>query len=251
MTKRNFDPYELTQLARHGLDPSQISEDDTRPVEYITGWVDFSDLMFEVNQSVLIPRLETEYLVKMSRLFLENKLGKKSELSVIDVGTGSGAIIISLASLLSDYSSRLNFYATDISESALDVARKNARRILSGQNKVSFIHSDLLEEIPKTIKFDLIIANLPYIPSERINFLDPSVKNHEPKIALDGGIDGLALVRGLLEQAKSQLSPDGKIFLEIDHTHTKPSWEEFAGDWQVEIQVDQFSKNRFALISPR
>jgi release factor glutamine methyltransferase len=125
---------------------------------------------------------------------------------IMDVGTGSGAIILSLASQLTSGT----FIGTDVSRAALKIAQENAHRF--GLSQISFLQADLLA--PLCGQFDLICANLPYIP--RIKMSELQVAKSEPLLALDGGVDGLVLIQKLITQAKSRLAPKGAILLEIE-----------------------------------
>lgn len=246
MTPR-FSPYELTQLARANINPESIDSTDTRPVEYITGTVEFADLKFVVSEDVLIPRIETEWLVNTARAEILRLLETQPTVSVFDLGTGCGAICISLAAQLAQ-DKRITFVASEISTTALAIAKQNAQMLLGPEHTIRFIESDLLKNVP-TQKFDLIIANLPYIPEERIAYLDASVKDHEPYIALSGGPSGFELIYKMLEQAPPFLAAHGQIMLEIDHTHTQQIWSTIPAHWTAELRLDLFSRNRFAIIT--
>lgn len=159
------------------------------PWEYISGETEFRGHKFHVNSSVLIPRIETEQIVDITKKNLE---GIKN---IVDIGTGSGCIAISLAKELNN---DIPIYALDISKSALDVARDNAK-LNSVEEKMTFKHNNLLEGL----KFEsptLYIANLPYIPTDMYNKLDSSVHDFEPKLALEAGNDGLKYYRELFVQ---------------------------------------------------
>jgi len=174
------------------------------PIAYLTGGKEFFSLPFHVSSSVLIPRPETETLVEeaLSQLCHE----KVPELKLCDVGTGSGIIAIVLKKYLPD----AQITAIDIDQAALEVAKKNAHR--HGM-QIQFIRSDLLNEVKEF--FDVIVANLPYIPSEEIDCLQKEVRNFEPRIALDGGQNGLTKIFQLIAQANSRLQKNGKLILEI------------------------------------
>lgn len=248
---RTFTPYELTQLARAGIDPASISKNDTRPVEYITGKVDFCGLHFELTDQVLIPRIESEWLVDKAVALLQTlqPTGNK-QLRVLDIGTGSGAIVISLAHRLAKRQDSLDFYASEISAQALEIAKLNAQKILGKNHQIKFFKSDLFEQLQTEAPFDLIIANLPYIPKSRIEYLDDSVKDHEPRVALDGGSSGFEIIKKMLSQAEQFVHKNSTIILEIDHTHTRDIWQAVSQKWQVNLELDEFSKNRFAVLKP-
>lgn len=171
------------------------------PLPYLLGHWEFFGLDFQVSPAVLIPRPETELLVEQALL--------RKPTSIADVGTGSGIIAITLAAKLP----QAQVIASDLSIEALAVAQANAQH-LGVAERVTFIQSDLCEAYPAQ-KFDLICANLPYIPSADLT--DLPVAQHEPRLALDGGPDGLDLIRRLLQQAHSYLAPQGGLLLEIEY----------------------------------
>lgn len=174
------------------------------PVAYITGEKEFMSLMFKVNRDVLIPRPETELLV-------EEAIGCKP-VRVLDIGTGSGAIAVSLAYCLPE--SRV--WAVDISPKALEIARFNACRH-NAADRVSFLAGNLGDPLhPGEFNgfFDLITANLPYIPTSEMDSLPEDVKDYEPRQALDGGPDGLMYYRELAPAAYRLLREDGYLLLE-------------------------------------
>jgi release factor glutamine methyltransferase len=173
-------------------------------VPYLTGARGFYHLNFYVTPDVLIPRPETEHLIEAALVWGRDRAG----LRIADVGTGSGAIAITLARHLPG--SRV--WAVDVSAAALDVARNNASRH-GVADRIAFVLGDLLEPaITAGQRFDLIAANLPYIPSAELDTLE--VVKHEPRLALDGGADGLDVIRRLLDQASRVLADEGLILLE-------------------------------------
>ncbi len=178
------------------------------PLPYITGKSHFYGLEFRVTPEVLIPRPETEELVEKAIQWLENHPARTR---VADIGTGSGAIAIALA----DRFPELRLLATDISVSALEIARENAR-INQVEDRITFLPSDLLVKVDQ--KFDLLLANLPYIPTNALANL--AVSRFEPTLALDGGDDGLVLINRLLDQSQKSLAPGGCIILEFQYNHT-------------------------------
>jgi len=181
------------------------------PLPYILGSWEFYNRTFKVTPDVLIPRPETELLVERAIEFGQTK----DSLTVVDVGTGSGIIAVSLAAILP----HARVYAIDISRAALVVAMENAKR--HQQSRIKFIQSDLLS--PLRGQFNLICANLPYIPSQKMKNLQ--VAKWEPRLALDGGTSGLELIKKLLAQAKTNLAPKGCILLEIESSLGKPALE--------------------------
>jgi len=178
------------------------------PIPYLTKTAPFYGRDFIVSPAVLIPRPETELLVEAALAWLDQRIIQKELLKIVDVGTGSGCIAISLASHFP--SGRIE--ATDISTAALDIARHNAQ--VHGVDKiVNFRQGSLLD--PLNGEIDLIIANLPYVTDHEWTLLDDGVKWFEPETALKGGSEGLDFIKQLLNSAKIRLAPGGAIFLEI------------------------------------
>lgn len=174
------------------------------PLAYLTGHREFLGLDFEVTADVLVPRPETELLVEQAL----GRLGNRPA-HVIDVGTGSGIIAISIA--VKDPQVRVT--AIDRSPAALSVARRNAERH-GVSERIRFLEQNLLDPTASLDPADLICANLPYIPGD--DLADLAVSRHEPRIALDGGLDGLDLIRRLLMQSPAVLAPAGALLLEIE-----------------------------------
>lgn len=233
---RTLSPYEKTHLLRYGHS-LEIPETDTRPVEYITGHVSFCDENFLIDSRALIPRIETEDLVLRAKIRLHEKSAStKTPLHCLEIGTGSGAITLVLAKQFP----QVKFTATDISTQALKLAQENATHMLSveQQKNVQFVTSDLLSNVPQNQTYDLLIANLPYIPSARLAVLDASVVDHEPNVALDGGEDGATLIRRLLEEAPRLLNQKARVLLEVDHTH---SYSDLFKNVSTTYSVDFFS----------
>ncbi|HEV3272351.1 MAG TPA: peptide chain release factor N(5)-glutamine methyltransferase [Candidatus Methylacidiphilales bacterium] len=161
------------------------------PLEYLLGATTFAGHRVAVTPDVLIPRPETEILLDEAV-----KLIEPEGLPVLDVGTGSGILALGLARKFP----RLEIVATDISPAALALARSNAERNGDGAGKIRFLESDLMEEASLPERFQMIVANLPYIPTGQIDGLMREVR-HEPRMALDGGADGLDLIRRLVAQS--------------------------------------------------
>ena len=170
------------------------------PLQYLTGSQEFMGLSFFVDENVLIPRQDTEILVEEAL----RALG--SGMRVLDVCTGSGCILLSLLKLCAG----LEGTGTDLSEKALQVAGENARRL---GVEASFVQGDLFE--PVSGKYDCIVSNPPYIASREVDALMEEVRNHEPRMALDGGEDGLYFYRKIAVQSPKYLNDRGRIFLEI------------------------------------
>lgn len=177
------------------------------PVSYILGTKEFMGLSFFVNENVLIPRPDTEILVEFVIEFFKNQNDK---INILDIGTGSGAIAISLAK----YIKNANLYAVDVSDDALLVAQKNAS-FNNVSDKIKFAKQDILKENIKGTKFDAIISNPPYIKTSDIMGLMEDVKNYEPSLALDGGTDGLLFYRHIINNFSKSLKKGGVIAFEV------------------------------------
>ena len=202
----------LTFEQQTRLEDSLLQLERGESFPYVLGRWEFFGLEFDVTPNVLIPRPETELLVEKAIAWLQES---KVRRTVADVGTGSGAIAISIAVNVPD----AHVLATDISHSALEVARRNAQK-LNVANRIDFVQCDLLPPHPDPLSteqhFDLICANLPYIPTETLHGLP--IFGREPTLALDGGADGLDLFRKLMRIAPEWLAPNGLILLEIEAT---------------------------------
>ena len=182
------------------------------PIQYITGEAEFYGLPFHVNREVLIPRPETEHLVeKVIALAQRLRLTWAPNPRIVDVGTGSGAIAVSLAHALPF----AEITATDISAAALAVAKSNAARIGSA-DRVRFFDGDLLEPVVSE-HFDIVVSNPPYVPDSDRVALDVEVRDYEPAQALFAGEDGLAIYRRLIPVALDALVPGGFVALEIGY----------------------------------
>ncbi len=171
------------------------------PLQHILGSQEFCGLDFEVSPDVLIPRHDTEVLVG------EAVLRHPGALSILDIGTGSGCIAVSLCKRLV----HAHVTATDISAPALAIARRNAEK---NKTPIEFLEGDLFTPVAGRC-FDLIVSNPPYIPRLDIESLDIEVRNYDPQIALDGGHDGLDIYRLLIPSAVTHLNPGGWLFVEI------------------------------------
>jgi len=201
----------------HGLSPSQeetfwqlinrrLSHE---PTAYITGHCEFYGLDFYVDPRVLIPRPETELLVEEALKFAsKHPAGKNYPYLIAEVGTGSGAIAVTLAHHLP----QVKIYAIDVSADAIEVAAMNCQRHGVG-NQVQLLLGNMLEALPESV--DLIVANLPYIRETGMEGLSPEIQLFEPRIALAGGEDGLDKVRQLCQQVSDRLRPEGYLLIEI------------------------------------
>lgn len=219
----------LTALQQKKFETMTAKRKKGMPVAYLLGYKYFYGLKFKVTPNVLIPRPESEWLVEEVLRLTKSK----PKVKILDVGTGSGAIAISIAK-----SSKARVFASDISAKALSVAKANAK---ANNVKVSFIKSDLLKEVKG--KFDIIIANLPYVPISDYKNLLKNLK-FEPKLALTDGRDDFRLVLNLVEQAKDHLSPQGTLLLEVD-----PKSFKYLEPYQPKAYRDINRLCRFAVIN--
>lgn len=178
-----------------------------KPMQYILGSCEFMGLDFYVNENTLIPRGDTEILVEKAIATINNSGFN----SVLDIGTGSGAIAVSIA-----YYTNAKVTAVDISDKALSVARKNAE---FNNVAVNFLKSDLFENVIG--EFDIIVSNPPYIESDIISTLEPQVKDYEPLLALDGGKDGLYFYKRIVENCHRFLKSNGYLMFEIGYNQAE------------------------------
>jgi release factor glutamine methyltransferase len=199
----NPDP-PLTSQQQDHLDQALTRLRDGAPLPYVLGQWEFFQNTFLITEDVLIPRPETEGLVDLALAWL---IIHPERRTCLEIGTGSGCIAVSLAKHVPD----LHLIATDISKQALLIAQKNAE-LHQVAERIKFQQHDLLKGL--TEKVDLIIANLPYIPTDKLK--DLQVYHHEPRIALDGGPDGLVYIERILRDAPRHLLPGGVVILEID-----------------------------------
>lgn len=213
------------------------------PLQYITGEQEFMGLTYEVNKNVLIPRQDTEVLVEEVMRYLHDGM------RILDVCTGSGCILISLLY----YSNDCTGVGTDISGDALQIAGKNADRILSSRTQrkpeAVFVQGDLFEGLDADDKFDVIVSNPPYIRTDVIDSLMPEVRDHEPRIALDGREDGLFYYRRIITEAGRFLSGGGMLFLEIGYDQGESVRElmQAAGYGEIEVVKDFAGLDRVVL----
>jgi len=179
------------------------------PLHYILGKTEFMGWEFKVDKSVLIPRPETEILVETAvKIVSQCPSAQVPKLNVLDLGTGSGCIAISLAKFIKN----INVTASDISGEALEIARQNASL---NNVEVNFLQSNLFSNYDlRPMTYDLIISNPPYVPTDEIDTLQPEVRQ-EPAIALDGGRDGLYFYRRIIAEAPAYLRREGFLIMEM------------------------------------
>lgn len=175
------------------------------PIAYIFGKTNFYGYDLKVNENVLIPRLDTEVLVEK---VVDDIKSQNKKVSVLDIGTGSGAIIISVKK-----ETGANCFAVDVSKNALVIAKENAK---DNNAEIEFVESNLFDNI-KNLKVDYIVSNPPYIETEVVKGLEPEVVSNEPILALDGGEDGLDFYRKIVKDSKNHLNKNGRLYFEIGY----------------------------------
>ena len=211
---------------------------EKEPIAYIINEKEFWSKKFLVNKNTLIPRPETELLVENLIKNYKNK-----NISLLDVGTGSGCIIISLLSELSNS----NGVGIDISSSALKIAKKNAL-LHKVENKIRFYNKSIINLF--NCKFDLIVSNPPYIDTKNIKNLDDDIKKYEPLIALNGGNDGLDVIKKVIYKAKEILKINGKLAIEIGNMQSeKVSRELKLNNFRIDQYIKDYKNNTRCLIS--
>ncbi len=222
------------------------------PLQYLTGEQEFMGLPFLVNEQVLIPRQDTETLAEEALKQIASCAkeascaGEGEPVRVLDLCTGSGCLAVSIAQLID---ARVSILASDLSEEALDLARRNADRLLAGpkRERLQFVRSDLFAQIPQS-DFDLILSNPPYIRTDVLASLSEEVRLHEPILALDGGADGLKYYRQIIREAGSHLRPGGRLLLEIGYDQAEAVTDLLRqnGFTQIEIKKDLSGNDRVA-----
>lgn len=214
------------------------------PWEYIKGEAEFFGDRFLLNKATLIPRIETEQMVDIATSFLNSNPSYKY---IEDVGTGSGCIIISLVKNLCSKNS-YKFFGTDINSEALSIAKKNSM-LHKVNKKVVFKRDNLIKSL-KVNSNSFFIANLPYIPTHMYEGLDRSVKDYEPRDALDGGVDGLKYYKELLKQIEEKgiLQYECTLLIEIEPSTINDIKKLFSKSKGIHIYEDFRGKERFCLI---
>ena len=205
------------------------------PIAYIIGYKEFWKDKFKVNKHVLIPRPETEILVEQAL----NELNIRSEKKILDVGTGSGCIIISILK----ERKKCTGVGIDISKNAIKLAKYNAK-IQHIKNRIRFFNTDIDNFYSN--KYDLIISNPPYINLNKIGSLDKDIRNYEPKVALNGGIDGYSKIKLVIDRSSNLIKKKGKLFLEVGFNQAKETLRilNLYGFYNNKIVKDLGKKNR-------
>ena len=235
---RAYPETELTSTQAHTFQSMIHRRAGREPLQYITGQQEFYGLNFRVTPSVLIPRPETEHLVEAVLLWA-TQFQAEQTLQIADIGTGSGAIAIALATHLAG----ARFVATDISDAALAIARQNALAHGCDQ-RIQFVHSDLLSGIETAIaggfRFDAVLSNPPYIPADDAATMQPEVIEHEPHTALFAGPDGLDIYRLLIPTAYAALRERGLLALEIGYGQ-RDALATLLADWDDLHFIDDYA----------
>jgi len=210
------------------------------PLQYITGTQEFRSLSFDVDCHVLIPRPETEVVVEQAIILGKTCKPGEERLRILDLGTGCGAISIALAKELP----RALIWATDISEEALCVGRRNALKH-GVSDRVCFRQGDLWDPFMRQgMQFDMIVSNPPYVSSEEYRNLPPEIRNYEPRQALDGGEYGMVYLERIIKGACRFLNPGGWIILEMAPWQTMKALDimKQTGGYQQEARIEDYSR---------
>jgi release factor glutamine methyltransferase len=215
------------------------------PLQYITGSVSFCGLELAVSPQVLVPRPETELLAERAWKFLG--LCESSPPRALDLGAGSGCLAIAMLV----HAMQAEADAVDISAEALGVARQNAERHQVSP-RLQFHQGDAFAALPPGRSFDLIVSNPPYIPTAEIETLEPEVRDHEPRGALDGGADGMDFYRRIAAEAGAFLKPQGRVMLELNDHGSEAVAEIFTREnWTVEAIEADYNQRPRILIAHR
>ena len=203
------------------------------PLQYIEEYIPFYSIQINVDQRCLIPRPETEFLVEL----IKNKVS--SPVKILDVGTGTGCIALMLKKLFPE--SIVD--ACDISEEALNLAKENSE---INNLEINLFQSDLLSAVEDT-DYDVIVANLPYIPRGTLSSLASEVIDHEPLIALDGGDDGLLYINKLIKEIEAKDIDNFMLFLEVDSSHASTIINNLSHWKEVELEQDLVERDRYII----
>ena len=203
------------------------------PLQYIEEYIPFYSIQINVDQRCLIPRPETEFLIEL----IKNKIS--SPVKILDVGTGTGCIALMLKKLFPE--SIVD--ACDISEEALNLAKENSE---INNLEINLFQSDLLSAVEDT-DYDVIVANLPYIPTGTLSSLAAEVIDHEPLIALDGGDDGLLYINKLIKDIEAKDIDNFMLFLEVDTSHASTIINNLSHWKEVELEQDLVERDRYII----
>ena len=203
------------------------------PLQYIEEYIPFYSIQINVDQRCLIPRPETEFLIELIKNNSDNP--KK----ILDVGTGTGCIALMLKKLYPEST----VDACDISLEALDLAKENAA---INNLEINLFQSDLLSDVEE-VDYDIIVANLPYIPTETLTSLKSEVVDYEPLLALDGGVDGLLYINRLIKEIDEKVIRNLTLFLEVDTSHATTVLNNLSHWKQVELEKDLVERDRYII----
>jgi release factor glutamine methyltransferase len=203
------------------------------PLQYIEQYIPFYSIQINVDQRCLIPRPETEFLIEL----IKNKSDNPKK--ILDVGTGTGCIALMLKKLYPE--SKVD--ACDISLEALDLAKENSE---INNLEINLFQSDLLSDIEE-VDYDIIVANLPYIPTETLSSLESEVVDYEPLVALDGGVDGLLYINRLIKEIEEKDITNLTLFLEVDTSHATTILNNLSHWKQVELEKDLVGRDRYII----
>ena len=232
--------YEISDAAIEKWNAILVDLQQEKPIQYITGEAWFYGLQFEVNENTLIPRPETEELVEFILKETSNFQLPASSLNILDIGTGTGCIPISLKANLP----QANFSAIDVSEQALEVAKRNAA---SNKAEINFIQANILEVLDLNQNFDIIVSNPPYVRNLEKQEIKKNVLDYEPHLALFvEDTDALLFYRKIAQLALKNLSPNGLLFFEINQYLGKETVEllENLGFKNIELKKDIYGNDR-------
>ena len=203
------------------------------PLQYIEEYIPFYSIQINVDQRCLIPRPETEFLIELIKNNSDNP--KK----ILDVGTGTGCIALMLKKLYPEST----VDACDISLEALDLAKENAA---INNLEINLFQSNLLSDVEE-VDYDIIVANLPYIPRETLTSLESEVVDYEPLLALDGGVDGLLYINRLIKEIEEKVIRNLTLFLEVDTSHATTVLNNLSHWKQVELEKDLVERDRYII----
>ena len=203
------------------------------PLQYIEEYIPFYSIQINVDQRCLIPRPETEFLIEL----IKNKSDNPKK--ILDVGTGTGCIALMLKKLYPEST----VDACDISLEALDLAKENSE---INNLEINLFQSDLLSDVEE-VDYDIIVANLPYIPTETLSSLKSEVVDHEPLVALDGGVDGLLYINKLIKEIEEKNITNLTLFLEVDTSHATTILNNLSHWKQVELEKDLVERDRYII----
>ena len=232
---------ELNKIDQKSFKDLIIKRSMGKPVAYLTGSKSFWKYDFKVNDRILIPRPDTEIIIEQVLDIYKNK----SKLNFLDVGVGSGCIALSILK------EKKSFLATgiDLSQDCINICRYNANK-LGVSNRIKLLKSDVDNLIFR--KYDLIVSNPPYIKKLDLNKLDKEVKNFGPKLALDGGLEGLSVIRKVIKKSSELIKINGKLVLEIGYDQKEPVKKMLIeNNFYVNRVLKDFAKNDRCIISTK